>query len=43
MNDLITLVPNNGVDLSTLKLVSITATDPTTGVSTSATLTVLSY
>ncbi|WML32610.1 cell wall-binding repeat-containing protein [Clostridium sp. OS1-26] len=42
-NDLITVVPNKGVDLATLKSVSITGTDPTTGVSTSATLTVWSY
>jgi putative cell wall-binding protein len=40
MNGLITVVPNKEVDLSTLKSISITANDPTTGVSTSATLTI---
>ncbi|WML32617.1 cell wall-binding repeat-containing protein [Clostridium sp. OS1-26] len=36
--DLITVVPNKGVDLATLKSVVITAADPNTGVSISATL-----
>jgi putative cell wall-binding protein len=39
-NGLIIVVPNRGIDLSALKSISITATDPTTEVSTSATLTI---